>query len=66
MDALRDGLAELGVPDGRVHTEIFGAEGSVTPGVVARSDAVAAPTRRRARVRAAHLVRADRAERALG
>ncbi len=35
MDALRGGFAELGVPDGRVHTEIFGAEGSVTPGVVA-------------------------------
>jgi ferredoxin-NADP reductase/MOSC domain-containing protein YiiM/ferredoxin len=35
MDALRQGLAVLGVPAGRVHTEIFGAEGSVTPGVVA-------------------------------
>jgi ferredoxin-NADP reductase/ferredoxin len=35
MDALRDGLAALGVPVGRVHTEIFGAEGPITPGVVA-------------------------------
>ncbi len=34
MDALRDGLAALGVPTGRVHTEIFGAQGSHTPGVV--------------------------------
>ena len=35
MDALREGLAALGVPAGRLHTEIFGAEGSITPGVVA-------------------------------
>jgi ferredoxin-NADP reductase/MOSC domain-containing protein YiiM len=35
MDALSEGLAALGVPAGRVHTEIFGAEGSITPGVVA-------------------------------
>jgi len=35
MDALRDGLAALGVAAQRVHTEIFGAEGSITPGVVA-------------------------------
>jgi ferredoxin-NADP reductase len=35
MDALRQGLAVIGVPVGRVHTEIFGAEGSLTPGVVA-------------------------------
>jgi ferredoxin-NADP reductase len=35
MDALREGLAALGVPVGRVHTEIFGAQGSITPGVVA-------------------------------
>jgi ferredoxin-NADP reductase len=35
MDALRAGLAALGVAAERVHTEIFGAEGSITPGVVA-------------------------------
>jgi ferredoxin-NADP reductase/MOSC domain-containing protein YiiM/ferredoxin len=35
MDALREGLATLGVPTARVHTEIFGAQGSLTPGVVA-------------------------------
>jgi ferredoxin-NADP reductase/MOSC domain-containing protein YiiM len=35
MDALREGLAALGVAAERLHTEIFGAEGSITPGVVA-------------------------------
>ena len=35
MDALRDGLAGLGVPAERVHTEIFGAHEPITPGVVA-------------------------------
>jgi ferredoxin len=35
MEALREGLAAIGVVDGRVHTEIFGAQGSITPGVVA-------------------------------
>ena len=35
MDALREGLATLGVAPERVHTEIFGAQGSLTPGVVA-------------------------------
>ena len=35
MGALREGLAALGVADERVHTEVFGAEGSITPGVVA-------------------------------
>jgi ferredoxin-NADP reductase/ferredoxin len=34
MDALREGLVAIGVPAERVHTEIFGAEGSITPGVV--------------------------------
>ena len=36
MDELRDGLVALGVPVGRVRTEIFGAKSSITPGVVAR------------------------------
>ena len=36
MDALGDALAALGVPAGRVHTEIFGAHEPITPGVVAR------------------------------
>jgi ferredoxin-NADP reductase/ferredoxin len=35
MDALREGLTTRGVAGGRVHTEIFGAQGSITPGVVA-------------------------------
>ncbi len=35
MDALRAGLAARGVAAERVHTEMFGAEGSITPGVVA-------------------------------
>jgi ferredoxin-NADP reductase/MOSC domain-containing protein YiiM len=34
MDGAREGLAALGVPPDRVHTEIFGAQGSITPGVV--------------------------------
>ncbi len=34
MDALRQGLAALGVAAERLHTEVFGAEGSITPGVV--------------------------------
>jgi ferredoxin-NADP reductase/MOSC domain-containing protein YiiM/ferredoxin len=37
MDALRDGLTALGVPLGRVHSEVFGAQDSITPGVVARA-----------------------------
>lgn len=35
MEALREALAAIGVAVGRVHTEIFGAQGSITPGVVA-------------------------------
>jgi ferredoxin-NADP reductase/MOSC domain-containing protein YiiM/ferredoxin len=35
MDALREGLAALGVATDRLHTEVFGAEGSLTPGIVA-------------------------------
>jgi ferredoxin-NADP reductase/ferredoxin len=35
MDGLRAGLDALGVSPARVHTEMFGAEGSITPGVVA-------------------------------
>ena len=66
MDALREGLAALGVPAGRVHTEIFGAQESITPGVVAGPDAPAASTRGRPGFRTAHLVRADRPQRALG
>ncbi len=36
MDALRARLVALGAPAGRVHTEIFSAQGAITPGVVAR------------------------------
>ncbi len=36
MDALRDGLAALGVPGARVHTEVFGAQDAITPGVITR------------------------------
>ena len=35
MDALSEGLAGLGVAVDRIHTEMFGAEGSLTPGIVA-------------------------------
>ena len=66
MDALRDGLAALGVAAERVHTEIFGAQGSITPGVVAASDAAAASTRGRTGLGTAHLVRADRARTCVG
>jgi ferredoxin-NADP reductase len=34
MEALRAGLDALGLSPARVHTEAFGAEGSITPGVV--------------------------------
>ncbi len=39
MDELRAGIDALGVPPARVHTEAFGAEGSITPGVVAQATA---------------------------
>ena len=45
MDALREGLVALGVPAELVHTEIFGAQDAITPGVVAASGAAAASTR---------------------
>ncbi len=35
MDAMRDGLVALGVSVGHVRTEVFGAQGSIRPGVVA-------------------------------
>jgi ferredoxin-NADP reductase/MOSC domain-containing protein YiiM len=35
MHALQEGLDALGVPPARVRTEMFGAEGGITPGVVA-------------------------------
>jgi ferredoxin-NADP reductase/MOSC domain-containing protein YiiM len=38
MDALGAGLVSLGVSPARMHTEAFGAEGSITPGVVATAD----------------------------
>ena len=38
MDSLRSGLVALGVPAGDVHTEHFGAEDSITPGVVPGPD----------------------------
>jgi len=37
MHALREGLERLGVPQARVRTEVFGAEGGITPGVVAHA-----------------------------
>src|SRR5581483_5232508 len=36
MDDLQDGLVALGVPVGRIRTEIFGAKSPITPGVIAR------------------------------
>jgi ferredoxin-NADP reductase len=35
MDSLRAGIDALGVVAARVHTELFGAEGSINPGIVA-------------------------------
>ena len=43
MDALRAGLDALGVSPARVHTEAFGAESSITPGVVAQAARPAHP-----------------------
>ena len=43
MQDLTAGLAAWGVPDDRVHTEIFGPEKSITPGVVAASHAAPHP-----------------------
>jgi ferredoxin-NADP reductase/MOSC domain-containing protein YiiM len=43
MDALRAGMDALGVSPARVHTEMFGAEGSITPGVVAEAARPAHP-----------------------
>ena len=37
MLAMRTGLAALGVPSARMHSEIFGAEASITPGIAATS-----------------------------
>jgi ferredoxin-NADP reductase/MOSC domain-containing protein YiiM len=37
MDELRAGFDALGVSPARVHTEVFGAEGPITPGVVAQT-----------------------------
>jgi ferredoxin-NADP reductase/MOSC domain-containing protein YiiM len=33
LESMRNGLRDWGVPDNRVHTEIFGALGSITPGM---------------------------------
>ena len=66
MDALREGLAALGVAAGRVHTEIFGAAGVDHARSRRGSDAGAASTRGRTGLGTAHLVRAYRAQRALG
>jgi ferredoxin-NADP reductase/MOSC domain-containing protein YiiM/ferredoxin len=43
MDALRAGIDSLGVSPASVHTEAFGAEGSITPGVVAQTARPAHP-----------------------
>lgn len=34
MDSLRAGIGALGVPPARVHTEMFGAQAPINPGVV--------------------------------
>ena len=66
MDALREGLAALGVPGGsRAHGDLR------CPGIDharsrRRSGAAAASTRGRTGIGTAHLVRADRPQRALG
>ena len=43
MDELRAGIDALGVSPDRVHTEAFGAEGTITPGVVAQAPRPAHP-----------------------
>jgi ferredoxin-NADP reductase/MOSC domain-containing protein YiiM len=43
MEALRAGLDALGVSPARVHTEAFGAEGSITPGVITQAARSAHP-----------------------
>jgi ferredoxin-NADP reductase/MOSC domain-containing protein YiiM/ferredoxin len=43
MDTMRDGIGALGVAPTRVHTEVFGAEGPITPGVVAQATRPAHP-----------------------
>ena len=43
MDALRSGIDALGVAPDRVHTEMFGAEGTITPGVVGQAARPAHP-----------------------
>jgi ferredoxin len=37
MTGTRSGLSALGVPTARVHTETFGAEAPITPGIAASS-----------------------------
>ena len=49
----------LGVAVGHIHTEVFGTQGSLTPGIVTASGAAAAPTRGARGYRATDLVRAD-------
>ena len=66
MDALRAGIDALGVSPDRVHTEMFGAEGTITPGVVAQAATTGAPTRRSDRHGSRRLVRAHRVERQVG
>ena len=66
MDSLREGLAALGVAIERVHTEMFGTQGSLTPGVVAGPKRPPHQPEGAPGTGTTHLVRADRAQRTLG
>ena len=59
--AARRASPRSGLPAERVHTEIFGAQGSITPGVVAAPDRPPHQPEGAAGHGTAHLVRADRA-----
>ena len=66
MSDLTAGLAAWGVAPSRIHTEIFGAGPSITPGVAAFSAAAAASTGRTSRGGTADLVRPERFQCPLG
>ena len=66
MSDLTAGLAAWGVARGRIHTELFGPEPSITPGVVSLSAAAAAPACRGFRRGPAGFIRSQRRECPLG
>ena len=66
MSDLTAGLAAWGVAPSRIHTEIFGAGPSITPGVAAFAAPAAAPAGRASRRGTAGLVRPERFQCPLG